>query len=340
MAKKEIDRERINRTEFTSSASVSRRTFLKGSFGALVGASLAKDIAGKVSAAEAKKSRVVLMRDAAYFKDRKVDVAVARKMVDRLICALTGKSSVSDAWRVLFSPKEKIAIKVNCLFPPVTTNPATVQAMVESMASAGLDPTRMIIFDRSDGDLQKCGFKLNHSSKGAKCYGTKEYVYPSNVRGVETKISKILADEVDALINVPVLKHHGISGITASLKNHLGTVPNAGAFHPENCSRLADLNALDPIRKKTRLIILDGARAQYDRGPSFSPTFMWNYSGMMASTDTIAIDSIATKEILAKRHEMGKSGPIRPPIRHVELAEKMGLGTSDPAQIELLEIKG
>jgi len=284
-----------------SGGCVSRRTFLKGTFGAVVGASFAKGTLAKVSAAETKKSRVVLMRDPAYFKNRKVDVAVARKMVDRLICKLTGKSSVSEAWRTLFSPKERIAIKVNCLFPPVTTNPDTVQAMVESMASAGLDPRRIIIFDRSDGDLRKCGFRLNDSSKGAKCYGTKEYVYPANLRGVDTKISKILAEEVDALINVPVLKNHGIAGITASLKNHLGTVPNAGALHPDNCSRLAELNALDPIRKKTRLIILDGARAQYDRGPSFSPAYFWSYSGMMASTDTVAIDTIAAKEILAKR---------------------------------------
>mgnify|MGYP001034948432 CR=1 FL=1 len=254
MVKKEWNSQKINPAE-RGGGYVSRRAFLKGTFGAVVGASLAKDVVGEVSAAEAKKSRVVLIRNEAYFKDRKVDPAVARKMLDRLLCSLTGKGSASDAWRALFSPKEKIAIKVNCLFPPVTTNPETVQVMVESMAAAGLDPKRIIIFDRSDGDLQKCGFKVTDSPKGAKCYGTKEYVYPAKVRGVETKISKILADEVDALINVPVLKHHGISGITASLKNHLGTVPNAGAFHPDNCSRLADLNALDPIRKKTRLRI-------------------------------------------------------------------------------------
>jgi len=340
MVEKEYDSEKTNLSEFTGGGCVSRRTFLKRTFGAVVGATLGSELGGNVSAAEAKRSRVVLMRDAGYFKERTVDTVVARKMVDRLICELTGKSSVSDAWRTLFSPKERVAIKVNCLYPLVTTNPETVQTIVESMASAGFDPTRIIIFDRSDGDLTKCRFRLNDSAKGAKCYGTKEYVYPVKVRGVETKISKILADEVDALINVPVLKHHGISGITASLKNHLGTVPNPNEFHGDRCSRLAELNALDPIRKKTRLIILDGARAQCDNGPGFSPQFMWKYSGMMASTDTVALDTVAEKEILARRHEMGMQGPIRPPVKHIELAAKMGLGTGDPAQIELREIKG
>jgi uncharacterized protein (DUF362 family) len=260
-------------------------------------------------------------------------------MVDRVMCELTGKSSASDAWKSLFSPKEKIAIKVNCLFPPVTTNPETVQIVVDSMADAGLDPTRIIIFDRSDRDLTKCGFKINESSKGAKCYGMKEYVYPAKARDVETKLSKILVDEVDALINMPVLKHHAIAGITASLKNHLGTIPNAGRLHPDNCSRLAELNAFEPIRKKTRLIILDAARAQYDRGPSFSPMHMWSYSGMLASTDTVAIDAMAAQEILAKRHAMGMAGPIRPPVKHLELSGKMDLGVLDPKEIELVKVK-
>ena len=255
------------------------------------------------------------------------------------MCELTGKSSSGDAWKALFSPKEKIAIKVNCLFPPVTPNPETVQVVVESLADAGFDPTRIIIFDRSNGDLTKCGFKINESSKGAKCYGTKDYVFPANLRGVDTKISKILADDVDALINMPVLKHHVIAGITASLKNHLGTVPNPGDLHPDNCSRLAELNALDPIKKKTRLIILDAARAQCDKGPGFSPAFFSSYSGMMASTDTVAIDTIAAREILAMRNKMGLQGPIRPPTSHIELAGNMGLGVSDPKQIEVVEVK-
>jgi uncharacterized protein (DUF362 family) len=318
---------------------VSRRQFLKGTVGTVVAASLAGKFAEKAIAEGAKKARVILLQDPAYFQDRKPDGAVARKMVDRIMCALTGKSSPGDAWKALFSPKEKIAIKVNCLFPPVTTNPETVQAVVESMADAGFDPTRIIIFDRSDRDLTKCGFTINESSKGAKCYGTKEYVFPAKARDVDTKLSSILVNDVDALINMPVLKHHGISGITASLKNHLGTIPNPGALHSDNCSRLAELNALEPIKKKTRLILMDAARAQYDRGPSFSPQQMWSYSGMLASTDPIAMDVIAAKEILAKRNASGQEGPIRPPIKHIELGATLGLGVGDLNQIDAVTLK-
>ena len=339
MVRKDGERKDYKDSADVVGARLSRRQFLKGTVGTVVGASLGGKFVEKALAAEAKKSRVVLMQDPAYFKDRKVDVAVARKMVDQIMCALTGKSSSGDAWKALFSPKEKIAIKVNCLYPPVTTNPETVQVVVDSMADAGFDPTRIIIFDRSDGDLTKCGFTINESSKGAKCYATKEYVYPAKARDVDTKLSSILVNDVDALINMPVLKHHVIPGITASLKNHLGTVPNPGDLHDDYCSRLAELNAFDPIKKKTRLILMDAARAQYDRGPSFSPQHMWSYSGMIASTDTVAIDMVAAKEILSKRNASGMPGPIRPPIKHIELAAKMGLGIADPEQIELVNLK-
>ncbi len=338
MEKKETELARHCRTDSRSSGTVSRRTFIKATLGTVMGASVARNLATGAVAEATKKSRVALLQNPGYFKDRKIDVAIARKMVDQIMCGLTGKSSSGDAWKALFSPKERIAIKVNCLFPPVTTNPETVHAVVESMADAGFDPTRIIIFDRSNGDLTKCGFKINESSSGAKCYGTKEYVYSTKARDVETKLSSILVNDVDALINMPVLKHHSIPGITASLKNHLGTVPNPGQLHPDNCSRLAELNALDPIKKKTRLILMDAARAQYDRGPSFSPQHMWSYSGMLASTDPVAMDMIAAREIRAKRNASGMPGPIRPSIKHIELAATMGLGVCDLNQIDAVTL--
>ncbi len=339
MVRRDGERKDNKNSADAAGACVSRRQFLKGTMGAVVGASLAGTFVRKAHAEQVKKARVILLQDPAYFQEGKVDAAVARKMVDRMMCELTGKSSSGDAWKALFSPKEKIAIKVNCLFPPVTPNPETVQVVVESLADAGFDPTRIIIFDRSNRDLTKCGFKINESTKGAKCYATKEYVYPAKARDVETKLSNILVDDADALINMPVLKTHAFSGVTGSLKNHLGTVPNARSFHPDNCSRLADLNALDPIKKKTRLILMDAARAQYDRGPSLSRQHMWSYSGMLASTDPIAMDTIAAREILAKRHASGMEGPIPPSIKHIELGATMGLGVGDLNQIDAVTAK-
>jgi hypothetical protein len=97
--------------------------------------------------------------------------------------------------------------------------------------------------------------------------------------------------------------------------------------------------ALAEQTKKARLILMDAARAQYDRGRAPSPQHMWSYSGMLASTDPIAMDTIAAREILAKRNASGMEGPIRPPIKHIELGATMGLGVGDLNQIDAVTLK-
>jgi uncharacterized protein (DUF362 family) len=97
--------------------------------------------------------------------------------------------------------------------------------------------------------------------------------------------------------------------VTLSLKNLLGCIPNAGGTHGGGCPRIADISALDPIKKKTRLIVVDSVRGQYDRGPGFSPSFVWNYGGLIVGTDTVAVDAVGVNEILSKRKAMGVQWP-------------------------------
>jgi len=54
---------------------------------------------------------------------------------------------VSGAWRALFSPKERIAIKVNCLFPPITTNPETVQVVCTPFTAKSKERPTDSLFD-------------------------------------------------------------------------------------------------------------------------------------------------------------------------------------------------
>ncbi|MCD6217671.1 DUF362 domain-containing protein [bacterium] len=42
----------------------------------------------------------------------------------------------------------------------------------------------------------------------------------NNINGTKFKLSTILTNEIDVLINVPVMKNHGYAGVTLSLKNH------------------------------------------------------------------------------------------------------------------------
>jgi uncharacterized Fe-S center protein len=70
-------------------------------------------------------------------------------------------------------------------------------------------------------------------------------------------LSNILLN-CDALINVPILKQHAWSGISFAMKNHYGTFTKPSSFHGERIVRgIAELNALPPIKERTRLIVGD-----------------------------------------------------------------------------------
>jgi len=330
-----------------AAAGVSRRGFM-GGVAAAAGAAAMPGVVHSAHAAD-EKSRVVVIRKekpvAGLGKNRK---AIA-PMVDQMMCSLTGKKKAEDAWASMFKPGQRIGIKVNTLFPSVTTSPALVDCVTECLIKVGVKPGNIIVWDRCDHDLEKSGFKLSKAADKVRIQGVMpgrfnrrslaRYSGEIEVGPVKTRLCKIITDDIDVLINIPFMKHHGKSGVTASMKNHLGTVPNAWAFHVDMCKYLADLSMTEPIRTKTKLIIMDATTAQYDGGPGLRPQFRWNYSGLMASTDTVAIDRVAAIEIKKKRNASGKPGEIRPPINHIMRAGELGLGQADPARIDIVRIE-
>ena len=116
------------------------------------------------------------------------------------------------------------------------------------------------------------------------------------IGGVTTQLSSIL-EQADVLINLPFMKSHMRSGITGALKNHYGSIPNARQCHRDNCRVIADLNALGPIKDKTRICICDALYGLYHAGPQFNPRYRWDYHGVIASVDPVALDATLDIEI-------------------------------------------
>jgi len=315
---------------------LSRRAFLGNVAVGLGGLLCPRRARPEIASSNAeKKARVVIARDPAVMPRRKIDAEVAEQMVHRAVCLLTGKEDQALAWKSLFSPKEKVAIKVNSRYPPVVTNRDVVRAIINGLKSAGLDENRILIYDLTDRELEKSGYRLNDSSRGVRCHTSREYT-EMKAGPIRARLSKILTDYADAIVNVPAFRHHVTAGVTFSLKNHLGSVENPRDFHRDNCLYVADINALDPIRKKTRLIIVDGIRGQCNGGPSYQPWFAWKYAGLMAGTDSVAVDTIAAEELKAERHKRGIRGPIQPAIKHIPRAKEMGFGIGDPERISIV----
>ena len=320
---------------------LSRREFLKRS--ALIGAAVAGYRYLEVpAAAEAAtgKSRVVVVRDQALLAGDGVDQKVAERMLGQAMAKLVGANSGAQAWKMLFKPTDVVGLKVNCLCGKgVSTHPEITYAVVSGLKMAGVPEGNIIIWDRSSGDLAKSGYTLN-KGEGVRVLADDgdwgEAVRSGSISG---RLSKIITEKITALVNVPILKTHGIPGLTCALKNHYGSFDNPGAAHGDGCNPyLADLNALPQIKNKTRLIVVDAARPQCDGGPSLRADAQFDYHGIIISKDPLAADRVGLEIINERRKQTGRQERTVESLKWFASSAKAGVGVCDLSKIELVNI--
>jgi len=154
-------------------------------------------------------------------------------------------------------------------------------------------------------------------------------------------LAKALTRISDAVINLPVLKDHGIVGITLALKNLFGAVHNPNKYHPNaGDPYVADVYMLPPIRQKVRLAICDAITAQYEGGPSYMPQWSWPFNGLLVARDPVALDYTGWQIIEQERARRGLK-PLKDVGREpkwIATAARHGIGTNDPRRIERLEV--
>jgi hypothetical protein len=156
------------------------------------------------------------------------------QMLDASITKLTGIPDAIKAWQVLFTPGERIAIKVNTLqYGRFWTHVPLVMAVTERLQAAGIPAGQIVIYDRSSNDLAGGGFTINKDGPGVRCFGT-DLQYESGWKIMDTsvRLSNILLD-CDALIDMPILKTHSMdgAGMSFAMKNHYGTFDQPQNFH-------------------------------------------------------------------------------------------------------------
>ena len=176
-------------------------------------------------------------------------------------------------------------------------------------------------------ELGQAGYKLNRSVRGVRCFGTDaETIGSGYQREIESSgrigscFSRIVAEQVDALICVPVLKDHSLAGVSLGMKNFYGAIHNPNKYHDDNCDPfIVDVVSHRFVRPKWRLTVCDGTRAQCHAGPARHPGFMWPFGGLIVGTDFVAVDAVGADLIEVKRRERGLN-PLavegRPP-RHI-----------------------
>ena len=323
-------------------AGMARREFLRR---AAVAAGAALTVGtGCSRAAPAGKARIAQVHDARATGENAYQQSLVDEMLEKGMTAFTGKGDAKSAWASLFKPEDVVGVKINCLFGPnASTHPEVTNAVIKGLRLAGVPDGKIIVWDRTDTDLMKTGYSINRDGAGALCYGTGNDYEPEETRSgsFHGRLSRILTETCTALVNVPILKDHGTSGVTFSMKNHYGSFHNPGDHHGNNCDPyIADLNALPAIKDKTRLIVCDVIRPLANGGPGLAPNFLWDCGMMMVGTDPVALDYVGWQILEARRKEIGLrtfEAEGRLP-KWIASAAERGVGTNDPNQIEVVRV--
>jgi len=318
--------------------------------------------------------KVVLIKHQNAVINNEAVEAIAYLMLNRAMLELTGQKSLKKAWRTFISPGEKIGLKVNPVAgKELSTSHAVVKSVVKQLTESGIRKEDIIIWDRRDMELRDVGFTAENYP-GIKITGTelkdengsfydeegklyvernidKEWYYWADVEGeydAETMpymvnggkysyFSKIVTQEVDKIINIPILKNAGAS-ITNAMKNlAFGSISNTGRLHTQLWNdTCAEVCAFAPLRDKIVLNITDGLRGCFNGGPGANPQFICNYNTILAGSDPVAMDSIAYDIIAEKRIAEGLLKTPNPDVlAFLRISSDLGLGILDKEKIDL-----
>jgi hypothetical protein len=286
-------------------------------------------------------SKVVHTHAAVWNGETLVPEAI-RQMLDASITELTGLNDATKAWASLFASDEQIAIKVNAFRNSlIWTHVPLVMAVTECLQEAGVPAEQIVIFDYYTSELEEAGYPVNKDGPGVRCYGTDTaYTEGWKVSGLNIRLSDILLG-CDALINMPVLKSHMIAGISFALKNHYGSFENPAMLHGHIGRTMAELNALPPIKDRTRLIIGDVLTAclSYRNAYPYWESD-WTGDSILMSFDPVAHDTVGLEMLsqLKTDNDLNPASNISMATPCLESGAELGLGTNEPDHIEVVEV--
>jgi uncharacterized protein (DUF362 family) len=324
--------------------SIDRRTFLK--IAGVTAAGL-PGLSGAQEAHAPSKPVVAIVTSGEHAgKTDSIPGEVVARMVSTALAGMGGRQG-SGGWADFLRRDGRVAVKVNTLAgPQLSTHPSLVDAIVEGLLSAGVKGANIIVFDRSSRELEKAGFSVGRASSGVRCIGTdaEDFGYGENLiaSGSTASLwSRILTDFATAIINVPVLKDHDLSGVSLGMKNFFGAIHNPNKYHDNGCDPyIAEVCSNPLVRQKLRMVVIDGLRAQLDGGPAYRQGGAYPYAGIIMGSDPVAVDAVGWAEIEAWRAKLGhkslKEAGREP--RHILTAEKMGLGTARMDDITVVRL--
>jgi len=148
--------------------------------------------------------------------------------------------------------------------------------------------------------------------------------------------SEIVTKDITKLVNIAVLKHNEDSGVTWATKNiALGVTTNKIRFHIDYCTKsISQILNFPCIKDKMVLHIGEAAKISTK---SASGAQMAYDNRIFFSKDPVAMDRIGF-DILEEKRRQQKMPPISDISTHIAACAKIGVGTDDYKNIDLVEL--
>jgi uncharacterized protein (DUF362 family) len=229
--------------------------------------------------------------------------------------------------------KPNICVNYSTYEYAATTNPTVVGTLVSLALKAGAKRVR--VMDTPYTSDPETAYKTSGIEDAVVAAGGEmEVMTPVKYADFELPDGRDITSwpiyrdvlEADALINVPIAKHHGSARLTLGCKNLMGVIQRPNQFHRNLHQRIADLNTL--IRPA--LTVIDAVRILTAHGPGGG-----NLADVKQLDTVIASPDIVTADAYA----CTLFGKTADDIPYVKLAAEMGLGNKDWSAVEVREIE-
>jgi uncharacterized protein (DUF362 family) len=207
------------------------------------------------------------------------------------------------------------------------TNPEIVAETVWQCWHAGA--RRVIVTDVSCNEAERC-FRRSGIQAAAQAEGA-EVILPDPARFRQVDLGGTVLQgwqvfepflQADKVINLPIAKHHALTGATLSFKNWFGILGGQrNRLHQQIHPSLVDLAAF----MMPTLTLLDCYRVLLRNGPTGGNLEdVAVKKTLVAGTDPVAIDAYVAKAYWNLESEA---------LPYLKLAEQRGLGTVDFTQV-------